>query len=189
MNSDLINFFSSNSVIALLSAVTIFLITIVLVAKHWIGFPLAFILLLLSIIVGILINNPNFFTNYAELNSNSHLVDQQNEFKKSILEALDDVKLEIKNEHENVNQLKKQLENAIEHADKQEQKLEQFIKNSHQHQHQASKDINTGVKNEVENEIDTNKDANTIDGVNEIDPAQTDDIQKVQPSNETETTI
>jgi|GEM_PF-4169232 len=126
MKSYLVQFFSSNQVIALISTVSIFLITIVLVAKRWIGFSVAFILLLFSLIVGILINNPQFLTDYNKLDSSLNL-EQQNQFKKLILQALDDVKLEVKTEQSNLNQLKDQVQDILHEVDIQKQKLETFI--------------------------------------------------------------
>lgn len=132
MKSALVQFFSSQHVIALLSAVSIFLVTIFLVAKRWIGFSITFILLLFSLTAGILINNPEFFTEYANPNQATNL-DQQVEFKKQILQAIDDVKQEVHKEKENLQHLKDQVQDIINQMDTQKQKLEGFIEETRNH--------------------------------------------------------
>ncbi|MFI5344404.1 MAG: hypothetical protein ACHQUC_09315 [Chlamydiales bacterium] len=126
MKSTLVQFFSSQHVIALLSAVSIFLVTIFLVAKRWIGFSITFILLLFSLTAGILINNPQFFTDYVNPHQEANL-DQQTAFKKQILQAIDDVKLEVHTEKENLQHLKDQMQEIVNQLDTQKQKLEGFI--------------------------------------------------------------
>ncbi len=126
MKSSLIQFFSSNQVIALLSAVSIFIVTIFLVAKRWIGFSITFILLLFALIAGILINNPQFLTEYSSQNSTVNL-EQQEDFKKQILQAINDVKQEVSTEKENLQHLKNQMQDFFNQLDAQKQKLDQFI--------------------------------------------------------------
>lgn len=126
MKSSLVQFFSSNQVIALLSAVSIFIVTIFLVAKRWIGFPITLILLLFALIAGILINNPQFFSEYSNQYSGLNL-EQQEDFKKQMLQAIDDVKQEVSTEKENLQHLKDQVQDIFNQLDTQKQKLDSFI--------------------------------------------------------------
>lgn len=132
MKSSLVQFFSSNQVIALLSAASILIVTIFLVAKKWIGFSITFILLLFALIAGILINNPQFFSDYANQNTGDILANQES-FKKQMLQAFDDVKHEVNAEKENLQHLKNQVNDIINQLDTQKQKLENFIEETRNH--------------------------------------------------------
>ena len=130
MKIQIIDFFSSNPVMALFATLAIFLITIILVAKRWVGFSVAFILLLLSLIVGILVNNPQFFSNYDEFRNSEFNSEQENEFKKTILQALDDVKLEVKTEKQTLDSLKNEINDMRSTLNAEKQKLENYIEES-----------------------------------------------------------
>lgn len=144
MKSSLVQFFSSNQVIALTSAASIFILTIFLVAKRWIGFSITFILLLFALIAGILINNPQFLNEYSAT-SNINL-ERQEAFKKQILDAIDEMKLEVSTEKENFLHLKDQMQDIFKQLDAQKQKLENFIEETREHfqneKHQNSESTN-----------------------------------------------
>jgi predicted PurR-regulated permease PerM len=139
MKSSLVQFFSSNQVIALLSSVSIFIVTIFLVAKRWIGFSITFILLLFALIAGILINNPQFITEYSQPHSSISL-EQQEDFKKQMLQAIDDVKQEVNTVKENFQLLKGQMQDILSQVDTQKQRLDHFIEET-RNQFQSEKSV------------------------------------------------
>ncbi len=160
MKTELVQFFSSNQVVALLSAVAILVITFILFAKRWIGFSMAFILLLFSLIAGILINNPQFFTNYDQFKQPSvEQIDQNLEFKKIILRALDDVKAELKVEQDHVVQLKNQVHTLSLELDAEKQKLANFIEKTQVVEPIVPIVPKTEIKTEKNSETDSETDS------------------------------
>lgn len=126
MKSSLMQFFSSNHVIALSTAAVILVITIFLVARRWIGFSTALILLLFSLAAGIIINNPQIFENYTQIDLSKEM-EQQEIFKKQIFQAIDGLKGEVQTEKDNLLQLKDQVQNILVQLENQKQKVENFI--------------------------------------------------------------
>ncbi|MBS4163527.1 Uncharacterized protein PRO82_000830 [Candidatus Protochlamydia amoebophila] len=122
-----IMFLQSEPRLALLIAVLIFFITIFLVIKKWIGFSVALLLLIFSLAAGLVIKNQQFFETYAsEYHHQFH--NQENEaFKKQILQALEDIKKEVNIEKENCQQVMKQVQAIFEQMDAEKQKLQLFI--------------------------------------------------------------
>lgn len=132
MKSSLVQFFSSNQVMALLASTGIFILTLFFVAKRWIGFSIAFILLLFALIAGVLINNPQFFSEFSQKSVHAN-EEQQNNFKKQVLEAIDNVKYEVNVEKENFQHLKNQMQDLLNQLDTQKQKLDRFIEETRHH--------------------------------------------------------
>ncbi|CAF24351.1 hypothetical protein [Candidatus Protochlamydia amoebophila] len=120
-------FLQSEPRLALLIAVLIFFITIFLVIKKWIGFSVALLLLIFSLAAGLVIKNQQFFETYAsEYHHQFH--NQENEaFKKQILQALEDIKKEVNIERENCHQVMNQVQAIFEQMDAEKQKLQLFI--------------------------------------------------------------
>ncbi|KIC71898.1 hypothetical protein [Candidatus Protochlamydia amoebophila] len=120
-------FLQSEPRLALLIAVLIFFITIFLVIKKWIGFSVALLLLIFSLAAGLVIKNQQFFETYAsEYHHQFH--NQENEaFKKQILQALEDIKKEVNIERENFHQVMNQVQAIFEQMDAEKQKLQLFI--------------------------------------------------------------
>ncbi|WP_042279864.1 hypothetical protein [Candidatus Protochlamydia sp. R18] len=120
-------FLQSEPRLALLIAVLIFFITIFLVIKKWIGFSVALLLLIFSLAAGLVIKNQQFFETYAsEYQHQFH--NQENEaFKKQILQALEDIKKEVNIERENCHQVMNQVQAIFEQMDAEKQKLQLFI--------------------------------------------------------------
>lgn len=153
MKSAFVHFFTSNQVAALSSTLLIFFLTIFLVAKRWIGISVAFILLLSSLLVGVLVNNPQFFNEYMDTQGAGNNLEQQNEFKKLILQALDDIKSEVHTEKENLHQLKDQVHDMITQVDTLKQKLETFIEETrHQFETEKSNDSKDESKESLSTE-------------------------------------
>lgn len=116
-------FFQSEHVIALLVAIAIFLITIGLVIKRWVGFSIALLLLLFSLAAGIVINNHDAFHLYADSQQSA----QKDDFRKQMLQAVEDLQSEINSEKDNLRHVMNQVQDIFEQLDAQKQKLQQFI--------------------------------------------------------------
>ena len=132
MKETLIHFFSSGPFAALTAGVITLLITILLVAKRWIGFSTALILLLIGVAATVLINNPQLFEQYTQANFSKE-IEQQESFNKHLMEAIEGMKTEIQSEKENIVQLKGQVEEMVVELNNQKQKVENFIEETKKH--------------------------------------------------------
>lgn len=124
------DFIQSEHFFAFLIACIVFLITILLVVKKRIGFIIALLLLLFSLAAGLLINNQNAFRQFLTSYSHAqHPKDDgtQDAFRKQMLQAVEDLKGEVKAEKENLHQVVKQVQDIVSSIDAQKQKLQQFI--------------------------------------------------------------
>lgn len=133
-----LHFFQSPHVIAFFFALLIFLLTLLLVVKRWIGFSITLLLLLFSLLVGLIINYhqdiQNHFNSYsatqlAPVNSDS----SQDVFQKQILQTVEDLKNEMQTEKENMRQVMSQMQEISNSLDAQKQKLQNFMKETHEH--------------------------------------------------------
>jgi hypothetical protein len=124
-----LDFFQSEHVTALIAALIIFLFTIFLVVKHWIGFWIAFLLLLFSLGAGVIINNPHIFQcDFTSHEPNPLKEDEpQKTFQNQMLQAMEDLRLEVHSEKENLRLLMQQLQEIFDSLDAQKQKLQTFI--------------------------------------------------------------
>ena len=126
-----VDFFSSEHILALLIAVLIFLTTVFLVVKRWIGFSIALLLLLFSLAAGMIVNNQQmfhqYFSSYENLAGRSENTGAQDAFQKQILKAVEDLKTEVHAEKENLNQVMTQMVEIVNSIDAQKQKLQNFI--------------------------------------------------------------
>lgn len=124
-------FLQTDHVLALLIAILIFLTTLFLVVKRWIGFSITLLLLLFSLAAGIIINNQQVFQGYLDhYSSTRHLPEadaNSDVFQKQILQAVTDLQIEMQTEKENLLQLKKQMQDIFDSMDTQKQKLQNFI--------------------------------------------------------------
>lgn len=123
-------FLQTDHVLAFLIAILIFLTTLFLVVKRWIGFSITLLLLLFSLAAGIIINNQQVFQGYLDHYSTHHLPEadaHSDVFQKQILQAVTDLQTEMQTEKENLLQLKKQMQDIFDSMDTQKQKLQNFI--------------------------------------------------------------
>ncbi len=121
-------FLQSEPILALLIAVLIFLVTIFLVVKQWIGFSITLLLLLFSLAAGLLVSNQQMLRGYASDYHIKHLQDSnQDAFKKQIFQAMEDLKAEVDSEKENLRHVMTQVQDIFDQMDTQKQKLQQFI--------------------------------------------------------------
>ncbi len=123
-----LHFLQSEQVLALLIAILIFLTTIFLVIKRWIGFSITFLLLLFSLAAGLIINHQKTFQCYVNSQYSSSLEEgSQGMFHKQVLQAVEDLKLEVQTEKENLRQVMHQVQEIFDLMDVQKQKLQNFI--------------------------------------------------------------
>ncbi len=121
-------FLQSEPILALLIAVLIFLVTIFLVVKQWIGFSITLLLLLFSLAAGLLVSNQQMLRGYASDYRLKHLQDNsQDAFKKQIVQAVEDLKAEVDSEKENLRHVVTQVQDIFDQMDTQKQELQQFI--------------------------------------------------------------
>jgi hypothetical protein len=129
--SSLTQFFQSPHVLALFIAILIFLMTIFLVVKRWIGFSVTLLLLLFSLVAGLVINHQQIFQDYIHSYSSSATPligeDVQDAFHKQMMQALEDLKVEVNAEKENLRQVVNQVQEIFDTMEAQKQKLQNFI--------------------------------------------------------------
>lgn len=121
--------FKSETTLAFLASLIIFLLTLFLVIRRLIGFPMTLLLLLFAITLGLAISNQHILQCYVNDYQQDKLKGKNSEslFKKQVTQALQDVKIEVKLEKENFDHLMNQVEEMVDQLDKQKQKLQQFI--------------------------------------------------------------
>ena len=125
--SQTLQFFQSPPVLALLIALLIFLATILLVVKRWIGFSITLLLLFFSLTAGLIINNQQAFQEYLTAPTHPAGEDSQDAFQKQMMQALEDLKLEVNTEKENLRRVMNQVKEIFDLMDAQKQKLQNFI--------------------------------------------------------------
>lgn len=127
--SHALHFLQSEHVLALLIAVLIFLTTILLVVKRWIGFSITLLLLLFSLAAGLIINHQQDLQHYLTFSSSSPEKEgnSSEDFHKHLLQAVEDLKLEVSTEKENLSRVMSQVQEIFESMDMQKQKLQNFI--------------------------------------------------------------
>lgn len=129
----LLHFLQTEPVFAFLIASLIFFITLFLVVKQWIGFSITFLLLVFALAAGIIINNQKAFQGYADDYHTRQQESQQDAFKKQILQAVENLKVEVESEKENLRQVMTQVQTIFEQVDVQKQKLQNFIEEAKDH--------------------------------------------------------
>lgn len=126
--TSLYHFFQSNHMLALISSLLIFLMTIFLVVKRWIGFSITLLLLFFSLAVGLLIDQQQNFTNYFKNITTAPTTEvSQDNFHQQILNAIDDLRIEVLAEKENLRRVMSDVKEIFESVDAQKQKLQHFI--------------------------------------------------------------
>ncbi len=127
------HFFESDHVVALLIAVLIFLTTIFLVVKRWIGFPIALLLLFFTLVTGIVINNQDALNSYLKPHSKTALNQDQDAFRSQIMQAVEGLKTEVETEKNNLRTVMGQVQEIFDHMEVQKQKLQNFIDETREH--------------------------------------------------------
>ncbi|WP_068468223.1 hypothetical protein [Candidatus Protochlamydia phocaeensis] len=123
-----LQFLQSDHMMAFIIAVLIFLVTILLVVKRWIGFSITLLLLVFSLAAGLAINNQQAFQGYMDDYRQTRLNErQQDVFKKQVLQAVEDLRIEVNSEKENLRQAMSQVQEIFDRVERQKQKLQNFI--------------------------------------------------------------
>lgn len=119
----------SEHILALFIAILIFLTTILLVVKRWIGFSITLLLLIFSLAAGLIINNQQDFQHYLTSSSSSSIHNEKTteDFHKQILQAMEDLKIEVAAEKDNLRRLVDEVQDVFQSMDIQKQKLQNFI--------------------------------------------------------------
>ena len=127
--NQIIDFLQTDHVLALIIACLIFLATIFLVVKRWVGFSIAVLLLIFSLVAGLVINNQHavqqYFNAYAASSKGEE--GSQDAFRKQMLQAVEDLKLEMSAEKENLKRVMDQVHEIVDSIDVQKNKLQHFI--------------------------------------------------------------
>lgn len=124
----ILNFLQSEHVLALLIALLIFLTTILLVVKRWIGFSVTLLLLFFSLAAGLVINHQHDLRHHFA--PSSHLNEEGNsseDFHQHMLQAMENLKIEMATEKENLKRVITQVQEIFDSVDMQKQKLQSFI--------------------------------------------------------------
>ena len=120
----------SDHMLALLIALLIFLTTIFLVVKQWIGFSITLLLLIFSLAAGLIINNQQMFHTYfnpQDLSNPAKEKNSQDVFRKQMMQAVEDLKIEVYAEKDNLRRVMNQVQEVVDSIDVQKQKLQHFI--------------------------------------------------------------
>lgn len=129
-----LNFLSSEHMIAFLVTVSVFLITIFLVVKRWIGFSIASLFLLFALAAGVITNYQQEIHHY--LTGTPYLASPEvpsEDFHKQMAQAVENLKVEITSEKENLQHLMSQVQEIFDSMDKEKQKLHNFIEEVREH--------------------------------------------------------
>lgn len=128
--NQILDFLQTDHVLALVIACLIFLTTIFLVVKQWIGFSIALLFLIFSLAAGVIINNQHafqqYFNSYSSASSKGD-AGAQDAFRKQMLQAVEDLKQEMSVEKENLKRVMDQVHEIVDSIDVQKQKLQHFI--------------------------------------------------------------
>ncbi len=123
-----VEFLKSEQVIALITAVLIFFVTILLVVKGWIRFGITFLLLVFSLGAGLAISSHGAIRSYLQdYNRTTALENQTLAFNKQLLQAVEDLKIEIGLQKETLRLIAHQVQDVFDQVDLQKQKLQIFL--------------------------------------------------------------
>lgn len=103
--NEVIDFFTSNTTLAYLTALVIFIITIVLVVRRLIGFMITLLLLFFALVSGLAIANYDLFREILvsfKYDSSKSNEDQYSHFKASLNKAYDELKTEYQDQKQKI---------------------------------------------------------------------------------------
>lgn len=149
---NLSEFLKADYLLALLTSLFIFSITLYLTIKRWIGFSLSLFMLLLALGVGVGIRNYHIIETYLIAYQEEHHSEYENVnkgFKSQIAQAVADITVELKAEKENITVLVNQVEEMLDEVDKQKQKLESFIEETKERFKGEEEKLEENIINEI----------------------------------------
>lgn len=103
--NDLIDFLTSNTTLAYITAVIIFIITVVLLVKRLIGFMVSLLLLAFALLSGLAIANHDLFREVLQnfkYDSSKTPEDKSTHFKNQLLKAYEELKEEFYEQKEKI---------------------------------------------------------------------------------------
>jgi hypothetical protein len=126
--------FAMDHVLGFTVALAIFLLTIFLAARRWIGFWTTCILFLFSLAAGMIADRTHSFKSYFEKEAQSESFSlPQKDFQNQLLHAVENLKLEVSNEKENLNKVIDQVQVIFDSLEEQKKKLQNFIEETRDH--------------------------------------------------------
>lgn len=127
-------YLQTDQALALLITTIIFLFTILLVVKRWIGFGITFLLLLFCLGAGLAISSRRTIQCYLE---NCHSVSKTDDshlmFMDEMQQAITHMRGEVETEKETLHRLVNQVQDIFDQVDFQRQKLQHFIEDTRNH--------------------------------------------------------
>ena len=118
--------FHHQHLFAFVISCAIFIITLLLAVKRWINFPIAGILIFLSLAIGFYLNFHNQWHLLYESDSHKN-VEKTDHFQNEVLSAIEDLKKEVTIEKENINRITKEISEVFISMEAQTQKIQTFI--------------------------------------------------------------
>jgi hypothetical protein len=146
--------FGMDHVLGFTVALVIFLLTLFLAARRWIGFWTTLVLLVFSLVAGMLADRTHSFRSYFEGAAKVEDVSLAREdFQSQVLHAVENLKLEVSNEKQNLNKVMGQVQVIFDSLEEQKKKLQSFIVETREHfkiEADANGDVNAQAKIDVE---------------------------------------
>lgn len=153
--SPVLNILQSEHFLALLISLFIFMTTILLVVKRWIGFPITLLLLFFALAAGLIINYHHQFQNYFTSSPHSNEENSSPEdFHQHMLKAMENLKIEMTTEKENLRRVIGQVQEIFDSMDIQKQKLQNFIEEIRD-QFQTNYPAKTPSSHQLETPVET----------------------------------
>lgn len=147
-----IHFLQSDHITAFLVALLIFLITIFLVVKKWIGFSMAFLLLLFSLAAGLLVNQQHTIRHYFYPSGLVNHKTSSDDFQQQMVQAVQNLQTEMATEKDNLLQVMDQMQEVFQSVDAQKQKLQNFIEETRERFKTTSSSQSSEVNKEEGND-------------------------------------
>jgi flagellar motility protein MotE (MotC chaperone) len=127
------NFLYAHQLVGPLVGIVIFILTIFLAAKKWIGASLTFLLLLFALFSAFLINNQKTIESYLKPTSTEKAAATISSFEEQVHQALKDIKSEIQSEKKNLTQVVVQVQDLFKAIETEKEKLDHFIQETKEH--------------------------------------------------------
>jgi len=131
--SSFLSFFQSEHLYAFLTALIIFLITLLLAAKRWIGFLTALVLLIISLGAGFFVINRQDIRHYFSSSQANDEANAPEDFHKHFLKAMENLKTEMSTEKDNLQRVINEVQGIFDSVDLQKQKVQTFIEEFRDH--------------------------------------------------------
>jgi hypothetical protein len=135
-----LEFLQTDTVVALLASLFIFLFTIFLVVKRWISFNFSFLLLLFCIAVGLAISNYHAISHYTHSQPTSD-AQQSAIFMDFTRLGIEELRNEITAEKDRLQYLTNQIQELTDQLNYQRQKLQTFIEENQIHKKDSSETV------------------------------------------------